>query len=336
MPEEEKVYTSMYSKNSELYHHGIKGQKWGIRNGPPYPLDSSISTGEKLKRQSVKAGSILDKESRKSRKEKREEKRETTTSKAIKKAKKMTNEELKKEIDRLDLEKKYANVTKDLAELNKKNPTLAKRARDCVKRVLKEQLMKTGKTIVNSVTQEFNEKLSSEIRDAMDKKLQIRNYKPDSPKNEDNNQNDGTNNTSSVSGKEKKPSKIKEAFEEYKKDYKEGWSYNPEPGMTRKERKEAEEVYTEMRRIDARAEQVKTMRDDPRYDQYHEQASRQYEEFSNQSKQYRDANKDILDRYERQKSKKLGSKHLANYNGHDYYIDDIDSANEKANKKKKR
>lgn len=24
---------------TELYHHGIKGQKWGKRNGPPYPLD---------------------------------------------------------------------------------------------------------------------------------------------------------------------------------------------------------------------------------------------------------------------------------------------------------
>ena len=23
----------------ELYHHGIKGQKWGVKNGPPYPLD---------------------------------------------------------------------------------------------------------------------------------------------------------------------------------------------------------------------------------------------------------------------------------------------------------
>ena len=25
----------------ELKHHGIKGQKWGVRNGPPYPLDKS-------------------------------------------------------------------------------------------------------------------------------------------------------------------------------------------------------------------------------------------------------------------------------------------------------
>ncbi|MBP5596263.1 MAG: hypothetical protein J6Y02_12830 [Pseudobutyrivibrio sp.] len=49
MPEEEKVYTSMYSRNAELYHHGIQGQKWGVTNGPPYPLDSDVSTGKRLK-----------------------------------------------------------------------------------------------------------------------------------------------------------------------------------------------------------------------------------------------------------------------------------------------
>lgn len=30
---------------SELFHHGIKGQKWGVRNGPPYPLDKSKKGG---------------------------------------------------------------------------------------------------------------------------------------------------------------------------------------------------------------------------------------------------------------------------------------------------
>ena len=33
----------------ELYHHGIKGQKWGVKNGPPYPLKES-SASEKIYR----------------------------------------------------------------------------------------------------------------------------------------------------------------------------------------------------------------------------------------------------------------------------------------------
>lgn len=33
-----------------LEHHGIKGQKHGVRNGPPYPLGSDISTGKRLKK----------------------------------------------------------------------------------------------------------------------------------------------------------------------------------------------------------------------------------------------------------------------------------------------
>ena len=32
----------MYSDaGGYLQHHGIKGQKWGVRNGPPYPIDDS-------------------------------------------------------------------------------------------------------------------------------------------------------------------------------------------------------------------------------------------------------------------------------------------------------
>ncbi len=33
-----------------LEHHGILGMHWGQRNGPPYPLDSKVSTGKRLKK----------------------------------------------------------------------------------------------------------------------------------------------------------------------------------------------------------------------------------------------------------------------------------------------
>ena len=31
----------------ELYHHGIPGQKWGVQNGPPYPL-KELGASEKI------------------------------------------------------------------------------------------------------------------------------------------------------------------------------------------------------------------------------------------------------------------------------------------------
>ena len=38
---------------NELYHHGILGQKWGKRNGPPYPLKSSDYSGSEKKAEAI-------------------------------------------------------------------------------------------------------------------------------------------------------------------------------------------------------------------------------------------------------------------------------------------
>lgn len=43
--------------STELRHHGILGQKWGKRNGPPYPLGSDVSTGSRLKKTFVSGSS---------------------------------------------------------------------------------------------------------------------------------------------------------------------------------------------------------------------------------------------------------------------------------------
>ncbi|MEY8515334.1 hypothetical protein AALC25_00130 [Lachnospiraceae bacterium 29-84] len=29
-----------------LCHHGVKGQKWGVKNGPPYPIDQKVGKGK--------------------------------------------------------------------------------------------------------------------------------------------------------------------------------------------------------------------------------------------------------------------------------------------------
>lgn len=42
------MYYMIAPSHSDLYHHGILGQKWGKQNGPPYPLGSGDhSTSEK-------------------------------------------------------------------------------------------------------------------------------------------------------------------------------------------------------------------------------------------------------------------------------------------------
>lgn len=40
-----------------LYHHGVQGQKWGVRNGPPYPLRSGRIAKNKPKSFAVKGAS---------------------------------------------------------------------------------------------------------------------------------------------------------------------------------------------------------------------------------------------------------------------------------------
>lgn len=52
-------YYSIDSSGSDLYHHGILGQRWGHRYGPPYPLDSGDHSSAERKagwKKSIKAG----------------------------------------------------------------------------------------------------------------------------------------------------------------------------------------------------------------------------------------------------------------------------------------
>ena len=42
-------YYNEYTIDNELSHHGVKGQKWGVRHGPPYPLNRGRRTPKESK-----------------------------------------------------------------------------------------------------------------------------------------------------------------------------------------------------------------------------------------------------------------------------------------------
>lgn len=50
---EDKQMIKVIYDEDYLQHHGIKGQEWGVRNGPPYPLDSK--TQKKVRKQVLRA-----------------------------------------------------------------------------------------------------------------------------------------------------------------------------------------------------------------------------------------------------------------------------------------
>ena len=74
--------------NNELYHYGILGQKWGRRNGPPYPLSASVKA-----RNGEKGGPGSNRSNSK-----------TNTEKSVKD---MTDAELDARIRRLEKERRY-------------------------------------------------------------------------------------------------------------------------------------------------------------------------------------------------------------------------------------
>lgn len=77
---------------NELYHHGIDGQKWGIRHGPPYPLDRADHN--KVVEKSEKAS----------------KKRHLSYRGSRKYAKRMSDKDLNDTIDRLQREETYRRL----------------------------------------------------------------------------------------------------------------------------------------------------------------------------------------------------------------------------------
>lgn len=91
MEGKEYLNHSFWAPTDYLMHHGVDGQKWGVKNGPPYPLDRGHKTSGK----------------RKYRTDKGYHKDKSNQNKPVNK---MSNDELQRRIDRKQLEKTYADL----------------------------------------------------------------------------------------------------------------------------------------------------------------------------------------------------------------------------------
>ena len=148
-----------------IEHFGILGMHWGRRNGPPYPLNSKISTGRRLKKGSGGSGSISRKrrkalkkarkaraQNAKARTLEKKTKEEIIKNKDIKSmlsnVDKFTNQEINDMLTRLDTEQRLRNK---VSELERANKSTGQKFKEGFKSSVKEGLISGGKQVTKTV-----------------------------------------------------------------------------------------------------------------------------------------------------------------------------------------
>lgn len=159
---EDETLSHSYESTDELYHWGIKGMKWGVRRYQN--KDGSLTAAGQKHRRSL-GQYIHDKKVAKKRREAAAKARETKAKNAAEKAKrerllakgkipvkKMTDEELKRAMDRLNNEKMYLERKREVSAFERfKHKT--------VNDMLIPSLTETGKTLAKSYLEDQGKKM---------------------------------------------------------------------------------------------------------------------------------------------------------------------------------
>ncbi len=143
-------------ENNTLFHHGIKGMKWGIRRTP-------AQLGHKIKQKVQKRTADTD-----------GSQKTTSAKKTVKKSvKEMSNEELRDRINRLQLERTALDLERSVSSLSPKEISAGKKiidslAKDVIspaaKNVGKQYLEKTLSNKLGINTKDPLEKLGKEAK----------------------------------------------------------------------------------------------------------------------------------------------------------------------------
>lgn len=115
-----------YNYNNELYHHGRLNQRWGVKNGPPYPLSRNTvkkAYGSRKARKAAEKQAKKEQEERARREAEEKEAarkaadkervlREGTATEVLMYRSELTNQQLNEAINRI----KYTNQLSDLSK----------------------------------------------------------------------------------------------------------------------------------------------------------------------------------------------------------------------------
>ena len=144
-----------YIHNGELYHHGIKGMKWGIRRFQN--KDGSMTNAGKKR---------LTRKQKKNLKKAREARAERQ--KLLKSGKlpasKMTDAELNAKIRRLQMEKQYKDLVRDTKQVDKGKEFAKKYLGEAANKILWDNAVDIGKQVAKHYGVEFaNQKIGDTV-----------------------------------------------------------------------------------------------------------------------------------------------------------------------------